>query len=231
MDIHSAIKVIQSTPEAKVDRNFGQGDSVLEAQVEVLYADITPASKDEIIRSCQLKLSQLIQMVSPYRLPEDYLCFLQCYGGLRIGRVATDSPLLTIFGTGPAIDLYYPDVMEMNEGQIGSNIEQLYIASIRLPRYSLDQIRSYRSRGEHMSRQPFDEALDLPPSNVARRIYLDLAGDVQRDSVLTEIDPNSDEHLGWIKVANTFSDWLELIARDGGRFQRLTDSPVLSEGL
>ncbi len=223
MDIHSAIKVIQEIPEAQVDRNFGQGDSVLGAQVEALYADIAPASKDEIIHSCQLELSQLIQMVAPYSLPEDYLCFLKFYGGLSIGRVATDSPLLTIFGTGPAINLFYPSVVEINEDVV-SVINQLHIASIDLPRYTVDQNSLTESR-EGVSRHSFDEALDLCPSNLDRRIYLDLAGPVQKYTILTtEIDPKSFEILRWIKIANTFSDWLELIAKDGGRFQRLIDS-------
>lgn len=231
MDVHSAIKIIQDIPEAKVDRNFGQGDSVLEAQVTALHGDIAPALKDEIIQYCQLELSRLIQMVSPYSLPEDYLCFLRFYGGLSIGQVAIDSPLLTLFGIGPATDIYYPHIEEVNEG-IARNIEQLYIASIYFPVYDLDRSRRDKSIGESINRSPFDKALDLPPSNLARRIYLDLAGAVQQNSILYKnIDPRSLKHLGWIKVANTFSDWLELIARDGGRFQRLTDSPILSEGL
>jgi hypothetical protein len=186
MDILNIIERIKLFPNAKVDRNYGQGREAVQKQLSQILEEEDRILVDKFIAFSQERMATLVSMISPHSLPKDYHLFLEYYGGLAIDY-KDGTPFLNVFGIGPAVDGWYADVVACNEDSSDETIEQLYIGV-------------------------WDNPVEgKKPDRI--RFYLDLADDVQRHSILV---PDRDNPPIFRKVANSFTEWLEQIAVTGG---------------
>ncbi len=186
-----AIEHIQLIPGAQVDRSFRQGVEAVLSQLQPWNTDVSYA--EELIAAMQDRLRALQSCVKPCQLPEDYIFFLEFYGGLIING---PSHRLMVDGIGPMTMTWYGrlvgEEMIYDHGLLGIGHLSLF-----------------------EKRQP------------AIYFFLDLAGTVDRYAVIgihyrtalvsiLRSLPNYPRR--WIKVADSFTDWLEKLAATGGLF-------------
>jgi len=219
--IISAGGEIGRLPHAFIDRGIGQGRQAiidhldpLPASAErafatqpryTLLARETPAQRaDRVIAGITAYLSELDTWLAPHHLPEGYLFFVAHYGGLAI-----DDPsyYFDIFGYGPKATARYDIPMDGDQ----SLYEHGWLAIGMLSLKDEDQ----RHYGHFV------------------HFFIDLAGDVYRGCVIAVptwgcyenirdgrvILRDVDAHKEcWTRVAESFTDWLEVAAQTRGAF-------------
>lgn len=211
-------------PQAFVDRGIGQGRQAIidhlapvpEAAQRALtaqprYASLaweTPAQRaDRVIADIAAYLSALDAWLAPHRLPEDYRCFVEYYGGLAI-----DDPsyYFDIFGYGPKATARYDIPMDGDQ----SLYEHGWLAIGAL---------SLKDDGQ-------------PHCGQIVHFFLDLAGNVHRGCVIAVPTWGCYERIRdprvilrdvgahpdcWMRIADSFADWLEVAARTRGSFDNM----------
>ena len=197
--IEHSIKLFASLPNARIDRSYGQGkDAVAEQMLEFSMIDsLFSPDVEEFFALSKRKMSKLKKMVTPYELPKEYIDFLENYGGLCLVD-QHDVPVFTLAGVGAGIDHWYGDIVEVNRE--ATNIRQLRIGSWDRP------ISTVRPNGKPLS-----------PRFERFGFYVDLAGDIEKDNILTAgpWDYRNPEKE-WKILAHSFSEWLAKIAEAGG---------------
>ncbi len=219
--IIGAGREIGRQPHAFIDCGIGRGrqaiidhldplptaaEKALEARPRyALLARETPAQRaDRVIADIAAYLSELDAWLAPQQLPEDYRFFVAYYGGLAI-----DDPsyYFDIFGYGPKATSRYDIPMDGDQ----SLYEHGWLAIGMLSLKDDDQ--------------PHDGHLV--------HFFIDLAGDVCRGCVIAIPTWGRYESIRdprvilrdmrahkdcWTRVADSFTDWLEMAARTHGAF-------------
>jgi hypothetical protein len=181
---------------------LAQGRDAVLRQLNERTGKDEESTLEAFIQSCQEGIATLIQRAQPYEIPQDYIFFLEQYGGFCV--VNNDYYLATL-GIGPMVEEWYTaidsDSALPNPGKHGF----LSIGSL-----------SFRTGKYRFQRVTF---------------YLDIAGIIARNCVIgvgpwgqgtiTSIDIIEDVHAYlemWRQIANSFTGWLDKVAETGGAF-------------
>ncbi len=217
----NAVGKIRLLPGALVDYGFRQGyDAVYKQFIslldngtvwhpEIYEADWEGEAKDYIAAAPEV-ISKLKRMASPYRLPDDYLFFLEFYGGLsiktdiKVSNVVTRTYYFEVMGIGPMTDEWYGNVIYDN-GYAGTGHKFLFISILRIT--------------PGFTETATDSTQELNNSEVVLNsdwleFHLDVAGIVQEHSIIVE--QNEGDKHNWKKVADSFTELLERVATTGG---------------
>jgi hypothetical protein len=201
MVIEAIVKKFASLPNARVDRNYRQGkNAVAEQMIDFFMVDeLSSPDVDKFIAFSKRRFAKLRKMVAPNQLPEEYAFFLENYGGLCLVN-EHDVPEFSLTGIGPGMEDWYGDIVEANRQE--SAIRQLRIGSWNMP------IPFIQSGGKPLS-----------PRLQRFNFYIDLAGDLEKDSIVTAgpWDYKKTEKE-WNVLAASFSEWLANIAETGGPY-------------
>lgn len=202
MDVREAVKRIQLLSGAFVDCSFRQGRNAVLKQLEERTGRDEEAFVDVYIQEMQDTMATLIHKAVPYEVPEDYIFFLEFYGGLAIDR---DDYNFSILGIGPMVEDWYGSV-ESDE------------AFPEPAKYGFLSLGSLNFREGKYKFQHVD-------------FFLDLAGIIQKHCVIgvgpwgqagptpSTIIQDIHAHPGrWQKIAPSFTEWLEQAAETGGAF-------------
>jgi len=216
MDVIEIVEQIRALPNAYVDCGFLQGrEAVLkqfQQREEGVSGAVIPdlrdetekvAAADRFISSMQEAITELIERTKPYKIPKDYILFLQTYGGMLIDGEKYN---FATYGIGPMVEDWYgylntADHVLMESGKLGW----------------LSLGRLVFSRGHKYGYQ--------------RVVFLlDLANSIRKDSVIGigPWDGREPQELilsnlqswngKWTKVSDSFAEWLELARHTAGEF-------------
>jgi hypothetical protein len=197
--IIAAVERMRSLPESRIDVGLGQGhETFLTYKRKSLYHpqfSPAPVVGDDDIAYFEEALLEIQTWLAPNQLPKDYLFFLNYYGGLVVGG---EHYALIIAGIGPMTEVWYS-----------------YIAG---------DSRAYEGGLLKIAGFGFGEEEDEGDTVF---YFLDLGGAVHQYCVIglskQELDregvgfkdvlPNPHAHpTCWTKVADSFTEWLELAA-------------------
>lgn len=215
-NIVDIVERIRLLPDARVDRNYRQGRDTVFEQLLQIPGNLDQATVERFIARSQKRIAQLTKLISPNELPADYHFFLEYYGGLTI-EPKVGSPQLNVFGIGPATEAWYGDVVEYHLRSARSGIEQLYIAlwssRLRFSEQTQDILEIIST-----SKDALADNKPRPPYRWIE-FFLDITGTVQKYSVLAaKPERNKEDQRQWKKVANSFTEWLDLVATSRGTF-------------
>jgi hypothetical protein len=202
VDVKEIVERIRLLPEAFVDCGFRQGRDAFLRQLESRTGKDEAHLVDVYIEGCRETIAELVQRVAPYDIPDDYIFFLEFYGGLAIIR---DDYYFALLGDGPMVEEWYGSVVSdealKEPGKYG--FLSLGLLSFRKGKYQFQYID----------------------------FFLDLAGFVRKHCVigvgpwgqgtLTSWTILKDVHAHpdmWQKMANSFAEWLEQVAETRGSF-------------
>jgi hypothetical protein len=201
--MREAIDSIKQFPETLVDCSFGQGRDMFLKQLEERNGRDEEDSVDAYIEDCQNTITGLVRRAKPYNVPDDYIFFLENYGGLFLWD---DKYTLSLLGTGPMVEEWYSSVVSDD-------------ALLEAGQYGFLTIGSLNFNEQHKYKFQYVT------------FFLDLAGNVQKHCVigvgpwgaetLTPLDilPGLHDHPDrWRKTANSFTEWLEQAADTKGAF-------------
>jgi hypothetical protein len=201
--IEDIVERIRRLPEAYVDRSFGQGRDAFLRQLEQRTGRDEVASVDLYIEGSRNTITGLVQKIAPYHIPDDYIFFLEYYGGLFIKG---DHYSLSVLGTGPMVEEWYSSV---NSDDALHEVRQYGFLTLGSLGF-----------GEHPNYR-FQEVT----------FFLDVAGNVQKHCVIgvgpwgqetpTPVDILKDIHAHpdqWRKATDSFTEWLEQAAETNGAF-------------
>jgi hypothetical protein len=210
MKIIEIIEKAQIQPWIYIDTGFRQGKEVVLKQIrqnldqEDRYPIDREATIEQMLFAMQSSINDLIQHAVPYELPEDYLFFLEHYGGLAIDGVDCN---FSIYGIGPMAETWY--------GYTNSE-DNVLIESGKLGWQSIGQTVFQTSHTHRYQRTLF---------------YLDLSDAVQKNSVIgigpwNGVDPQEHSILNnirdyqkmWRIIAPSFTDWLGQAIETRGDF-------------
>jgi hypothetical protein len=206
--VEEAMYRIARLPGANVDRGFGRGRDAVRQQLELLMEEeVSDLLLDGQFEDHQDHLKELQAWVLPYRIPDDYLYFIDLYGGLRI---KTAEHIFVVNGFGPMChEWYLPLIPEESPSEPGQN-GLLYIGRVEF----------------NNPEQGFPAVL----------FFIDLAGIFQQDSILgmetrgtgdlsvaQVIAERSKYSSQWKVLANSFAEWLELVVQTQGTLGYTSD--------
>jgi hypothetical protein len=197
-----AAERIRRLPDVFVDCGVGQGRDAFQKQLEERSGKDESASVDGHIDDLRSTIEELAMRATPYGLPDDYVYFLEFYGGLAID---TDDYYFAIMGVGAMVEERYSSVVSdealQNPGAYG--FLSLGVLSFRA--------------GEHRFQRV--------------SFFLDLTGTIQRycvigvgpwgkgtltpDAILKALPAH---HAMWQMTASSFTGWLERAADTRGAF-------------
>ncbi|MBI1881258.1 MAG: hypothetical protein HYR94_24015 [Chloroflexi bacterium] len=202
MSIKEIVDRIKLLPESFVDVSYRQGRDKVLKQLNKRTGENESAWVDVFIEDSQNTIQKLIQKVTPYIIPDDYIYFLEFYGGLAI---ESNDYYFSLLGIGPMVEEWYTGIESDDAFPEPEKYGFLSLGSL--------DFRKGKYKFQHVN------------------FFLDLAGVVQKHCVIGvgpwgEDDPNSfkiikDIHAyphRWQRVANSFTEWLELAAETRGIF-------------
>lgn len=206
--IVEAVRQIAGLPGANIDRGFGQGRDAVRQQLELLMeGNVSDLVLDGQFEDHQDHLKELQAWVLPYRIPDDYLYFIDLYGGMLIETMAFT---LMVFGLGPMCYEWYMPLIPEETATEPSQDGLLHIGRLE-----------FNNPGQ-----------DFP----AVLFFIDLAGIFQRDSILgmdtrgtgdlsvaQVIAERSKYSSQWKILANSFAEWLELVVQTQGALGYTSD--------
>lgn len=198
--IIDAIDRLQLTPKAHIDRNFRQGREAVFSQLyqRTMGGEKDTSKADQFIRGAEQDIASLHTWVTPYHLPDDYVFFLEFYGGLEIEATGY---YFSVHGIGPMVEDWYDFIMG-DEGTYENGL-------LLIGRLSF--------RGERSGECVYF-FLDLA-SIVHRFCIIGIhLGELQNFDVLTVIQHLDIYQSCWTKLANSFTGWLEQAAETHGTF-------------
>lgn len=168
-------------------------------------------SQDSLRLELKQDIDELYGWIAPHHLPNDYQFFLEFYGGLGIH---TASYSFQVRGTGPMRNGWYLHII----GTPGEFDEGLYVNGL-LEISTLSIIQR--------------------DSGVGASFFLDLGGMISFGCVISISNRELTEKIdspeiilrnpnlyteSWTKIANTFTDWLDLAAETWGTFGYLKNA-------
>lgn len=228
MSLSSHLQRIQVLSGASVDRNFGLGWTAVEQQLTLLENELVDQERvGRTISKSKRWLTELKTMASPHTLPSDYLQFLEDCGGLAINS-EVENIALAIFGIGPAADIWYSPVVEVNT-DIRHATGMLLIASWhwRAPQEgALDALPEVAAQDGHVLTL-FDEDYPMPSRERLERFWLNVSNALSHGSIHLEQMSSSAISKGrFLQVAASFTAWLDIIASTEGRLTQLIPRPM-----
>ncbi len=210
MKINDIVERLRPLPGTYIDCGFRQGrDAVLKQFRQQLDQDAQynvdrSATIDRFLSEMRNDIVELVKRAAPYELPEDYIYFLEYYGGLAIDGANCN---FSVFGIGPMVETWY--------GYINT-ADHVLMESGKLGWQSLGRLVFRKGHKYDFQRVLF---------------YVDLIGAVQKNSVIgvgpwdgvepQELTILSDIHAHpdlWRKLANSFTEWLEQASETQGSF-------------
>ena len=227
--VDDAIERILRLPHASVGSNYGQDREA-----------------NDWIAVSEKRVTILKQLVLPHQLPDEYLYFLEHYGGFHIEDVEAGLAFFSIFGFLPqsryaisndALATFYEELYERPELADALVDDDVIVYNLSSPRKKLGHLyigiwHDYHSltdeelrsvpinpeTGEQYS--PFD--VGYPEFRLSSVLfYLDIAGDMQQYAVFASHDG---ENKRMQKIAGSFTKWLEEVAETGGDFSYVAKS-------
>jgi hypothetical protein len=100
-----AVNMVMSLTGTQVDRGFAQGYEVVREQFELRIGEpLSDLYIDGKYLDYHDTLTELQTWIQPYQFPDDYLFFLQFYGGFVI---ESESYVLSAHGVGPMCEEWY----------------------------------------------------------------------------------------------------------------------------
>jgi hypothetical protein len=199
--ITAALTKIAQLDGALVDRSFRQGYDAVVEQLRQRDPDISQEDIDSLIEYYPQAIASFERWIAPYHLPDQYRFFLEYSGGMQI---STDRYHLSMLGTGPMVEEWY-GYIQGDEALMDPSCDGVLLL------------------GSLVS--------EIPMQGRYPRVYilLDLAGIFQAEHVigvgpLTYSDVTisdivkapSHYQAHWKILANSFSQWLELVATSAG---------------
>jgi hypothetical protein len=192
-----AIGRIQLIPGAHVDRNFGQGRDAVVKQHQIRLEKEQVSFIDEFITESQQAIGELHAWVAPYHLPEDYVFFLEFYGGLQI---KTDDYSFFIDGIGPMVEEWYGFIMGDD-----AYYENGFLAIADLPLLAEERIDQRVTF--------FLDLAGIIHQGCVIGIPSWKLGELGFPPILQ--DPHAHAEC-WVKHADSFTEWLDQVAATGG---------------
>ncbi len=207
MKLTDVVEKLRPFSWAYIDTGFRQGrNAVLKRYQEQFEQTEEDSSRyaEEFLSMAPNAVIDFAKRLAPYDIPEDYIYFLEYYGGLAIDG---DRHYFSLYGIGPMVESWYG---YMNSG------DHVYMEAEQQGWLSLGSL-------------VFREGHKYSDQRV--RFFLDLAGTVQRYSVIgigpwdgatpRAINMLSDLYTYpgmWKKLANSFTEFLEQAAETRGAF-------------
>lgn len=189
---------IERIPGARVDHNYLQGHDAVYSQLynrsEGKIKSL--AEVDEFILDSQQALTDIRNFVFPRVLPDDYVFFLEFYGGLLIENVDYN---LIVDGIGPMVEDWY-----------GYPLDDDSLYKNGLLSIALLNLKKART-GEHVYFM-----LDLAGILEQNCVIAITSWGQGKDDPLSIIGNLQAYPQRWAKLANSFIHWLELIAKTSG---------------
>ena len=208
MKIIDIVEKLRPSSWAYIDVGFRQGrEAVLRQYKQQFepYEEEPSQPIDDSLAFWQDAIKDLRKRAAPYDVPEDYIFFLEHYGGLAIDGAKL---YFSIHGIGPMVETWYG---YMNSG------DHVLLESTQLGWLSLGDLVF---RGSHKY------------SNQRVLFFLDLAGTIQKFSVIgigpwDGVTPRASSvlndihaHSGlWKILATSFTEFLEQAAETRGEFR------------
>ncbi len=197
--IKATIEQIKDLPNSEVDRNFRQGNLAVLEQLD-FKTDLDFIS--ETIDYLQNIIATLKKNALPNEIPDEYIFFLEFYGGLYIEG---DRYYFSTYGLGPMSEEWYPSII--SPGALPEAVEYGFLAVGSLSFYD------GKYKGQYVE------------------FLLDLAGKVRKNCILaigllgneplqiSTIFKNIQEYPdSWHIVADSFTLWLKYAAETNGVF-------------
>lgn len=200
--IEKAIERVRLLPNAQVDCGTAQGEYRFFAQLRNHSStpEMLELPFDWHVKEANKCLKQVEDLIQPYSLPTDYISFLKLYGGITISN---EDFCFTSLGFGPMSEEWYPYLA----GKVGYYENGfLKIGALR-----------FRNPIEYGFMYVF--------------FFLDLGNRIQRDGVISVAmwklgeltlqdvfrKPQSCSSC-WLTIANSFTEWLQIVAATKGKF-------------
>lgn len=191
-------------PDSYVDSNFGQGREAVLKQLEK-FGGQPETFVNRGIEEAKAAIAGLIERAIPYTIPDEYIFFLEYYGGLAID---TEDGYFSVYGIGPMVEEDYASIISdyviYQSGEYG--FLSLGILGFRNEKYKFQYVS----------------------------FFLDISGTLQKDAVIGigpwgkntlssyEILKSIHAHPeSWRKTSNSFPEWLEYAGRTQGLFDYL----------
>jgi hypothetical protein len=230
LSVINPIERIRQLPGAFVDINFGQNDLWRYRQQWARSSGGEIGSEESAAETIEISkemIADLSARTAPFKLPEDYLFFLEYYGGLNVS--IENAYHFEIQGVGPSALLEYWEVAFHNWGErIGSALPGrggLIVGSLQL-QMELTKAKALGVKTEALFAEHDNEVEYVPEKWILFR--MDLAGVIHKYGIIG-LGPNETgnphplsfgdgETSSWQKLANSFSEWLEIAADTRGLF-------------
>lgn len=223
------VERIRMLPGAFVDVNYKQSRELFARQLakRLDVATVAAEAIEKDMETLQSDVAELVGKVEPYALPEDYLYFLEYYGGLSVW--VQNEYRFEIQGVGPMVNEEYGDFAQDNwkerQDPLLPGPKGLIIAHLRL---DMD-LQKAKAKGLLPAKMinVHKQEVEIVPSKWVQ-FRLDVAGTVQKGAVIG-LGPNEadsphplsyedGDQRAWRKLADSFSAWLEVAARTRGTF-------------
>jgi hypothetical protein len=203
VDVRNAVERIRLLPEVYVDCSIRQGREAILEQLRERDGSIADRIVDAFIaEDIQDTIATVVRKAEPYEIPDDYIFFLEFYGGLAIDR---DDYYFATLGVGPWVEDWYGSIVSDQALQEPGECGFLSLGSVTV------------HKGEH------------GPPYIS--FFLDLAGTVQKHCVIgvgpwgvdtpdpeTVLQDLQGHPEMWRKLAHSFTEWLEQAADTEGSF-------------
>lgn len=216
MEIKEILEEIKKMPNTFVDCNFGQGEDILRQYFVTEKININQI--DLYISNSIKYIDTLQKMFRPRNIPQDYILFLQNYGGLTIHKEAS---MLNVFGVGPLADVEYIQVVDANKGSLASGNKNVLIArgSIHLSSNERNLWKKIREADDKLPRI----VKENEPTVQNVHFFIDIQENIKKDSIV--FVKQIDILMGKGKmtmVANSFAEWLITIFEAGCNLNRIS---------
>jgi hypothetical protein len=197
-DVIRAVEKLMMLPGAHIDCGFRQGRDAVFAQTQKLgigKKEENMLAAEQLILHTPQYIADLYAQVVPYQPPDDYIFFLEFYGG---GWVETTDYNLLINGIGPMVEEWYSFIFG-DDAEYENGL--LLIGTLLW--WEGDYIKFYLDLAGHVDQYCV--------------IGISLGGAEDLNSV--QVLQNLHQNPGlWKKVGDSFTGWLEQAAETHGTF-------------
>lgn len=200
IDIKRVIKQIKELPDSGVDCNFKQGVQAVINQLDYQVDEEFVAK--QVVR-LEAVIANLKGNAQPQKIPEEYIFFLEYYGGLYINN--GERTHFITYGLGPMTEEWYPSVKSPD----------VIPEAVKYGFLPVGEVYLY----------------DREPSGQYVSFFLDLRGEIQKQCIIA-VGPTNEKELStatiiknihsypstWRKVADSFTLWLKFAVETNGAF-------------
>lgn len=222
-----------SNAHVDIDVNFRQDKELFRAQLHRRLRDIYPnhlVTDDDIEQSVfytREGIEELKAKISPYNLPEDYIFFIEYYGGIA---VTNETLRFEIYGHGPMVNELYGDWVCDNWGEREDPLlpgpRGLIIGYLRLDTLLPENTKRNKEQKEAgLYENPFEAPWHPKVESEWVELRFDLAGKVRPNCIIglgpttsTIEHPLSLENKdlrNWKVIANSLTELIEIASRTG----------------